>query len=80
LINSASYGAAAAEPVPRVRRVRLPTRRELRDASVHGGSAHDVAVRHWDQPLLPRRPGQPDEAVQEQSDQLQWQKWYDKKF
>lgn len=36
----------------------------------------NVAVRHRDQPLLPRHPAQLDERVQEQGAQLQWQQWY----
>lgn len=76
LANSASDGAAAAEPVPAVHRVRLPARRQLRDAGVDGAAAQHVGVRHRDQPLLPRHPAQPDERVQEQSARLQWQQRY----
>jgi hypothetical protein len=76
LSDSASDGAAAAEPLPAVHRVGLPARRQLRDAGVDGAAAQHVGVRHRDQPLLPRHPAQPDEGVQEQSARLQRKQRY----
>ncbi|TVU12442.1 hypothetical protein EJB05_46090, partial [Eragrostis curvula] len=73
--RAASHGAAISEPLPAVHRLGLPARRQLRDACVYGDAAYHVVVRLWDQSFLPRRPAQPDEGIQEQSDQLRWKKW-----
>lgn len=78
MIDSAGHGAAAAQPLPAVHRLGLPARRQLRYAGVDGAAAQHVGLRHWNQPLLPRYPAQPDEGAQGQSHQLRRQQWYGK--